>query len=126
MTVHTDGWPGPIGLFGHAFLAIDVMTAFTSMITLGMFEKYPRLKCTVLEAGATWIGSWLDRLDYKSEVTEAFSPIKRKPSEYFYRQCSAATSAVYGAPHYRGHCRTGARVHVHCPSLTVFHRPYQP
>lgn len=82
-----DGRPGPIGLFGHAFLAIDVMTAFTSMITLGIFEKYPRLKCAVLEAGATWIGSWLDRLDYKSEVTEAFSPLKLKPSEYFYRQC---------------------------------------
>jgi len=82
-----DGRPGPIGLFGHAFLAIDVMTAFTSMITLGIFEKYHRMKCAVLEAGATWIASWLDRLDYKSEVTEAFSPIKLKPSEYFYRQC---------------------------------------
>jgi predicted TIM-barrel fold metal-dependent hydrolase len=86
-TRHLDGRPGPLGLFGHAFLAIDVMTAFTSMITLGMFEKYPRLKCAVLEAGATWIGAWLDRLDYKGEVNEAFTPIKLKPSEYFYRQC---------------------------------------
>lgn len=82
-----DGRPGPVGLFGHAFLAIDIMTAFTSMIALGMFEKYPRLKCAVLETGATWIGSWLDRLDHKGEVTAAFTPIKRKPSEYFYRQC---------------------------------------
>jgi len=52
-----------------------------------MFEKYPRMKCAVLETGATWIGAWLDRLDYKGEVTEAFTPIKLKPSEYFYRQC---------------------------------------
>jgi len=58
-----------------------------NLITLGIFEKYPRMKCAVLEAGATWIASWLDRLNYKSEVTEAFSPIKLKPSEYFYRQC---------------------------------------
>jgi predicted TIM-barrel fold metal-dependent hydrolase len=41
----------------------------------------------VLEAGATWIGSWLDRLDYKGEGTEALTPIKLKPSEYFCRQC---------------------------------------
>jgi predicted TIM-barrel fold metal-dependent hydrolase len=86
-TRQLDGKPGPLGLFGHAFLAIDVMTAFTSMITLGMFEKYPRMKCAVLEAGATWIGSWLDRLDYKGEVTASLTPIKLKPSEYFYRQC---------------------------------------
>jgi predicted TIM-barrel fold metal-dependent hydrolase len=86
-TRRVDGKPGPLGLFGHAFLAIDVMAAFTSMISLGMFEKYPRMKCAVLEAGATWIGAWLDRLDYKSEVTEFLTPIKLKPSEYFYRQC---------------------------------------
>ena len=82
-----DGSPGVIGLFGHAFLAIDVMTAFTSMLSLGMFEKYPHLKCAVFEAGATWIGAWLDRLDYKSRVNESFTPITLKPSEYFYRQC---------------------------------------
>jgi uncharacterized protein len=82
-----DGSPGSHGLFGQAFLSIDVMAAFTSMIALGIFEKYPRLKCAVLEAGATWIASWLDRLDYKGEVTEAFTPISRKPSEYFFRQC---------------------------------------
>lgn len=82
-----NGQPGPIGLFGHAFLALDVMAAFTSMITLGIFEKYPRLRCAVLETGATWIGAWLDRLDHKGAVTEAFSPIKLKPSEYFSRQC---------------------------------------
>ncbi len=86
-TRRLDGRPGPLGLFGHTFLAIDVMTAFTSMITLGMFEKYPHMTCAVLEAGATWIGAWLDRLDHKGEVTEAFTPIKLKPSEYFYRQC---------------------------------------
>jgi predicted TIM-barrel fold metal-dependent hydrolase len=86
-TRRPDGKQGPLGLFGHAFLAIDVMAAFTSMISLGMFEKYPRMKCAVLEAGATWIGAWLDRLDYKSEVTEFLTPIKLKPSEYFYRQC---------------------------------------
>jgi predicted TIM-barrel fold metal-dependent hydrolase len=86
-TRRLNGKPGPIGLFGHAFLGIDVMAAFTSMITLGIFEKYPRLKCAVLETGATWIGAWLDRMDHKGEVTAAFSPNTRKASEYFFRQC---------------------------------------
>lgn len=86
-TRRLDGGPGPLGLFGHSFLSIDVMTAFTSMLTLGMFEKYPRLKCAVLEAGATWIAAWLDRMDYKSAFTQHLSPNSLKPSEYFYRQC---------------------------------------
>lgn len=74
-------------LFGFTFLAMDVMAAFTQMLSWGMFEKYPRLKCTVLESGANWISAWLDRLDHKFNVMAAYSPLKLKPSEYFYRQC---------------------------------------
>lgn len=74
-------------LFGFAFLAIDVMAAFTQMMAAGMFEQYPRLKCTVLEAGSNWIAAWLDRLDHKYEVLARRMPFKEKPSTYFYRQC---------------------------------------
>lgn len=74
-------------LFGFSFLAIEVMAAFTQMIAWGMFEKYPRLKCTVLEAGANWISAWLDRMDHKYEVMGEYTPTSLKPSEYFYRQC---------------------------------------
>jgi predicted TIM-barrel fold metal-dependent hydrolase len=74
-------------LFGFAFLAIDVMAAFTQMLSWGIFEKYPRMKCTVLESGANWISAWLDRLDHKYEVMSSYSPLKMKPSDYFYRQC---------------------------------------
>jgi predicted TIM-barrel fold metal-dependent hydrolase len=71
-----------------AFLAIDVMAAFTQMISLGIFEKYPRLKCVVLEAGATWIAAWLDRMDAKYQtLKDDVSPLKMPPSECFYRQC---------------------------------------
>jgi predicted TIM-barrel fold metal-dependent hydrolase len=44
------------GLFNFAFLAIDVMAAFTQMMSLGMFEKYPRLftdKDTARKKGAS-------------------------------------------------------------------------
>jgi predicted TIM-barrel fold metal-dependent hydrolase len=74
-------------VFSFTFLALDVMAAFTSMMTRGMFEKYPRLKCAVLEAGSNWITAWLDRMDHKTEVMHSFTPMKLLPSEYFKRQC---------------------------------------
>ena len=75
------------GLFGFAFLAIDVMAAFTQMLSSGMFERYPRLRCAVLEAGSNWIAAWLDRLDHKHRVMAHLTPIRMPPSAYFYRQC---------------------------------------
>ncbi len=87
-------WNPPIGqgrlrfnLFNFAFLAIDVMAAFTQLLTLGVLERYPRLRCAVLETGANWISAWLDRLDHKYEVMGSVTPIAMKPSAYFYRQC---------------------------------------
>jgi len=74
-------------LFGFAFLAIDVMAAFTAMLATGIFDKHPRLRCTVLESGATWISAWLDRMDHKYEVMSSITPTAMKPSEYFFRQC---------------------------------------
>lgn len=74
-------------LFGFAFLAMDVMAAFTQLLTSGLFETHPRLKCGVLEAGSNWIAAWLDRLDHKYEVFGHQTKLKMKPSAYFYRQC---------------------------------------
>ena len=74
-------------LFGIAFLAIDVMAAFTQMLAAGMFERYPRIKCAVLEAGSNWIAAWLDRLDHKYRVMKHQTPIRMAPSDYFRRQC---------------------------------------
>jgi predicted TIM-barrel fold metal-dependent hydrolase len=52
-----------------------------------VFEKHPQLRCTILECGASWIASWLDRLDHKFEVVRNISANSLKPSEYFFRQC---------------------------------------
>jgi len=42
----------------------------------------------VLESGAGWIGSALDRMDTTSQTTLGASiPLKEKPSTYFRRQC---------------------------------------
>ena len=74
-------------VFSFTFLALDVMAAFTSMMTRGMFERYPRLRCAVLEAGSNWLTAWLDRMDHTAEVMHSFTPMKLLPSEYFKRQC---------------------------------------
>jgi predicted TIM-barrel fold metal-dependent hydrolase len=78
---------GGRALFSFAFLAIDVMAAFTEMLASGVFDTHPTLQCTVLESGATWIAAWLDRMDHKYEVMRAITPTSMKPSEYFRRQC---------------------------------------
>ena len=78
------------GVFAFAFLAIDVIAAFTQMLTRGLFETYPRMRCAVLEAGSNWITAWLDRLDHKFERGGFETPLKLLPSEYFRRQCIIA------------------------------------
>jgi predicted TIM-barrel fold metal-dependent hydrolase len=75
------------GLFNFAFLAIDVMAGFTELLSLGILERCPRLKVSVLEAGANWISAWLDRLDHKFEVMHSTTILKNQPSDYFRRQC---------------------------------------
>ncbi len=83
----TDERAYRFGLFDFAFLAIDVIAAFTEFLSLGIFERFPTLKLSVLESGANWISAWLDRMDHKFEVVKSSTILKMRPSEYFYRQC---------------------------------------
>ena len=71
-------------------LGLEVMIAFTQMVTCGVLERHPRLKLAVLETGSNWLGAWLDRMDHKYEkvIGDKRHPVlKMKPSEYFDRQC---------------------------------------
>ena len=60
---------------------------FTSFFQYGTFDKFPKFKLVLLEAGASWIAYWLDRLDavYNSGIGRTLS-LKEKPSFYFDRQ----------------------------------------
>jgi predicted TIM-barrel fold metal-dependent hydrolase len=89
LTFDADGrLPGTQRLMRHSFLAIDVMAAFTQMMGAGIFERYPRLKCAILESGATWIVAWLDRMDQKCRTSgHGRFDLRLLPSEYFFRQC---------------------------------------
>src|SRR5580704_10048741 len=73
--------------FNNAVAADSIRHAFTSFYQYGTFEKFPRFKLVLLEAGASWIAYWLDRLDavYHSGIGRTLS-LKEKPSFYFARQ----------------------------------------
>jgi hypothetical protein len=63
----------PVGIFLH----------FTSMIMQGVPVRFPKLRLSFLEIGATWLPYWLDRLDEHWELRgEVEAPhLKKKPSD---------------------------------------------
>jgi len=74
--------------FLNVTAADAIRHAFTSFFQYGTFDKFPKLRLVLLEAGAGWIGYWLDRLDavYASAMGRTV-PLKEKPSFYFNRNC---------------------------------------
>jgi len=72
---------------------MEVQMAFLSLLDSGVLERYPTLKFSFLEAGASWIPHWLWRLDnicYPQFKSLTKKNIKMLPSEYFKRQCWVA------------------------------------
>jgi predicted TIM-barrel fold metal-dependent hydrolase len=78
--------PGPIFGFGLGAPG-QLIPALTSMITDGLFERFPRLKVVSVEAGAGYAPYLMDRLDAKYQVFEGLVPLKKKPSEYIKSNC---------------------------------------
>ncbi|CAM1369049.1 amidohydrolase family protein [Tenacibaculum xiamenense] len=68
----------------------EIISAFISLLTSGVLERYPTLKFAFLEAGSSWLPYWLWRLDticYPDFPNQTKENIKMLPSEYFKRQC---------------------------------------
>ena len=73
--------------FNNIVAGDSIRHAFTSFFNYGTFDKFPRLKLVLLEAGAGWAAYWLDRLDaVYSTAMGRVVPLKEKPSFYFRRQ----------------------------------------
>jgi predicted TIM-barrel fold metal-dependent hydrolase len=70
-------------MFSHA-----VQQAFSTFFQFAVFDRFPRLKLVLLEAGAGWLGFWLDRMDafYKGPLRVTI-PLAECPSTYVRRQC---------------------------------------
>ncbi|WP_437678787.1 amidohydrolase family protein [Sorangium sp. So ce131] len=72
---------------------MEQMMALLALIEGGVLERHPRLRVAFLEAGCGWLPYWLHRLDeieYAHLSGEVAETVKRKPSEYFKRQCFVA------------------------------------
>jgi len=78
--------PGPIFGFGLGATG-QMIPAITSMVTDGLFERFPKLKVVSVEAGAGYAPYLMDRLDAKYEVFSGMLPLKKKPSEYIRANC---------------------------------------
>lgn len=74
---------------------IEQMMAFVSLVESGTFERHPGLRVGFMESGGGWVPYLLWRLDdleykhWRFQVPE----VKRKPSEYFHRQCYVSVEA---------------------------------
>lgn len=72
---------------------LEQMMALLALIEGGVLERHPRLRVALLEAGCGWLPYWLHRLDeisYRHFSGEVAETVKRRPSEYFRRQCFIA------------------------------------
>ena len=66
----------------------DMQTVMATLMCGGVLERHPKLKVIFLEANGGWIVPFLERLDHHYEIFRWEMPrMKRKPSEYFKRQC---------------------------------------
>jgi predicted TIM-barrel fold metal-dependent hydrolase len=69
---------------------LEQMLALLALVEGGVLERHPGLRVAFLEAGAGWLPSWLWRLDelaYRYASADVAKHVRRKPSEYFRRQC---------------------------------------
>jgi uncharacterized protein len=66
-----------------------VQQAFMSFFAYGTFARFPELTIGVLESGAGWIGSFLDRMDalFGDTMFRHLHQLSDRPSDYFRRQC---------------------------------------
>ncbi len=96
---HNNGLPRPVDLHGGGenLRAKDLPsvqhaaeTWLTAMVLDGVFDRFPALRCGVIEMGASWVPSLLDRLDYAAKSFARTEPtiaeLELKPSEYVRRQ----------------------------------------
>ncbi len=73
----------------------EAMGACLSMLVSGVFERFPRLRCSYMEAGCGWLPSWLHRIDEQLEMAGAseFPGLTLSAREYFARNCWISTEA---------------------------------
>jgi predicted TIM-barrel fold metal-dependent hydrolase len=88
-----DGLTWPEGVvrgiwYLQLMFAQAVQQAFSTFFLYATFDRFPRLKLVVLEAGASWLGWWMDRMDgFAAGALHVTLPLRERPSTYVRRQC---------------------------------------
>ncbi len=74
---------------------MEMMMAALAVIWGGVCERHPKLRIAFLESGGGWIAPWLDRMNRHYD-DQGFndSGLKKRPSEYFERNCWIAFEPV--------------------------------
>lgn len=82
-------WPDaiPQGIwFLQLMFSQAVQQAFSTFFLHGTFDRFPDLKLVVLEAGAGWLGFWMDRMDAMfAGALRLTMPLRDLPSTYVRR-----------------------------------------
>ena len=85
-------WPEAVPYPGAWYLQVmfaqAVQQAFTTFFQYATFDRFPALRLVVLEAGAGWLGYWIDRMDalHRSNLRPTIA-LRDAPSVYVRRQC---------------------------------------
>lgn len=88
-TLSENANAGPVAL---ATLHIPAEVFLTSLLLGGALDRHRGLRVVVLEMGAQWVSSWVERLDAVADTYAMFGlrPLERKPSEAIRRQVRIA------------------------------------
>jgi hypothetical protein len=83
----------------HSIYMQGVQHHLSSFISHGVFEKYPRLKLILLEAGVAWVPWLLWELDGQfASLRKESRWVKRLPSEYFREHVRLSTQPLELSP----------------------------
>lgn len=125
----TETSSGPAGGPPLTFAEYDTISPLAvtsqvlSMITGGVFERFPRLRVCLVGTGVTWIPSWLRRLEilYKAERRDV-PWMRRHPTEYVQRHVRVSTYGLELGG--RGMLQRFLAVHPELSELLVYGSGY--